>query len=375
MTKCLLIVAGMDKWVSTRELSPGETAAIGRKSGSEIQLKDLQVSSKHARVFWEKDRWWIEDLGSSNSTYVNGEKVAGPRALADQDEIQIKPFKIAVRVGEEVEDELTLSGGSVSEMIESRGAPADEGPSGVGGPNDKTGHDLEIASEALSRRLEARKRSERGDVARTTENLELHKAVDALNAARRLARRQAYQMRMLQAPLFTRGDQDAFQAMLNTAQRALKADVAFLMLINPRSRAWEVKCKSPGLEDFASAAAEAGARAPISLTLVTKAVEGKRAMLLGDLPPEAVEKAASVRANRIHAALAAPLFERDAVVGCMYVDRRRGADAPAYERDDAEDALACAETFVLAAGHFVARRVWDREAKAEAERAGQAKKG
>lgn len=53
----------------TREL------IFGRSNNCDVTLNDRCVSRQHARIFYDQDLLWIEDLGSSNGTYVNGKKV------------------------------------------------------------------------------------------------------------------------------------------------------------------------------------------------------------------------------------------------------------------------------------------------------------
>ncbi len=48
---------------------------IGRGRDCDLQFSDTQISTNHARVSWDDNRWWIEDLGSKNGTYVNGIRV------------------------------------------------------------------------------------------------------------------------------------------------------------------------------------------------------------------------------------------------------------------------------------------------------------
>ncbi len=50
-------------------------ARIGRSADCEVSLQDGHVSRVHARVFFESGQWWLEDLNSSNGTYVGQERV------------------------------------------------------------------------------------------------------------------------------------------------------------------------------------------------------------------------------------------------------------------------------------------------------------
>ena len=62
---------------------------IGREETCDIVIPDRQVSRQHARIRLEADRYVLEDLGSKNGTFVNGQELPGPYPLQDGDEIQI----------------------------------------------------------------------------------------------------------------------------------------------------------------------------------------------------------------------------------------------------------------------------------------------
>ncbi len=64
-------------------------AVIGRSSECAWVVPSGAVSRRHARVLRRGNDVTIEDLGSSNGTFVNGERLTGPRALRDQDRIQL----------------------------------------------------------------------------------------------------------------------------------------------------------------------------------------------------------------------------------------------------------------------------------------------
>ncbi len=61
----------------------GESLTIGRSSESTLVIRDDYTSSHHARLLLRGDRWAIQDLDSTNGTYVDGKKVTGgPVGLA-----------------------------------------------------------------------------------------------------------------------------------------------------------------------------------------------------------------------------------------------------------------------------------------------------
>lgn len=67
---------------------PSYGATLGRGQ-VEIPLQDPFASSRHARIFREGPVLVIEDLGSTNGTYLNGELITGPQPLHDGDRIRI----------------------------------------------------------------------------------------------------------------------------------------------------------------------------------------------------------------------------------------------------------------------------------------------
>ena len=67
----------------------GNEASIGRAAGCQITLDDTYVSQLHARVFTNEGQWFVEDLGSTNGTWLNRQKVAGPMVLRRGDRLQV----------------------------------------------------------------------------------------------------------------------------------------------------------------------------------------------------------------------------------------------------------------------------------------------
>lgn len=55
----------------------GESLSIGRSSESALVIRDDYTSSHHARLVLRGDSWTIEDLDSTNGTFVNGKRVTG----------------------------------------------------------------------------------------------------------------------------------------------------------------------------------------------------------------------------------------------------------------------------------------------------------
>ena len=59
----------------------GDQLDIGRDSTNEIVINDAEISRRHARLTFQGGKYVLEDLGSTNGTFVNGQRLAGPRVL------------------------------------------------------------------------------------------------------------------------------------------------------------------------------------------------------------------------------------------------------------------------------------------------------
>ncbi len=67
----------------------GESAILGRHPNCDIVLEEGAVSRQHARVFRDSENYCVEDLGSRNGTFVNGERIFGQHRLRHEDEVKI----------------------------------------------------------------------------------------------------------------------------------------------------------------------------------------------------------------------------------------------------------------------------------------------
>ena len=65
------------------------SATIGRDEGSDLRVQDPEVSRRHAKVTVQDGNAWIDDLHSTNGTFVNGERVVERQSLVGGDRIQV----------------------------------------------------------------------------------------------------------------------------------------------------------------------------------------------------------------------------------------------------------------------------------------------
>ncbi|MCB0978414.1 MAG: FHA domain-containing protein, partial [Acidimicrobiales bacterium] len=62
---------------------------VGRAAGCHVTIDDTYASQIHARVFARDGQLFVEDLGSTNGTYLNRKKVQGPQPMHRGDRLQV----------------------------------------------------------------------------------------------------------------------------------------------------------------------------------------------------------------------------------------------------------------------------------------------
>jgi pSer/pThr/pTyr-binding forkhead associated (FHA) protein len=76
----------------------GGRLLVGRTEG-EIRINDRMVSHQHAAIDWQKGKAPVlTDLGSTNGTFLNGQRLTGPEELKDKDEIRVGASFLSVRL-------------------------------------------------------------------------------------------------------------------------------------------------------------------------------------------------------------------------------------------------------------------------------------
>lgn len=79
----------------------GQFSSLGRDFENDLILDDSLVSRRHAIIIWKNDGFYIEDMKSSNGTYVNGERILEARKLEDEDIISLGNYEYSFKRGEE----------------------------------------------------------------------------------------------------------------------------------------------------------------------------------------------------------------------------------------------------------------------------------
>ncbi|HZR54993.1 MAG TPA: FHA domain-containing protein [Streptosporangiaceae bacterium] len=89
--RLLVVTAGALKG-TTVDLAQ-QQITLGRANDATIVLNDDYASSRHARIFPQDGQWIVEDLGSTNGTYLDRQKVTRPTPV---------PLGVPIRIGKTV---------------------------------------------------------------------------------------------------------------------------------------------------------------------------------------------------------------------------------------------------------------------------------
>lgn len=74
----------------------GDEVTLGRAPGCQLRVDDDYVSQLHARLYVQGDQVIVEDLGSTNGTFVGDDRVTGPRVIRPGEWLRVGSFVFEV---------------------------------------------------------------------------------------------------------------------------------------------------------------------------------------------------------------------------------------------------------------------------------------
>ncbi|MFC1891747.1 PAS domain S-box protein, partial [Thermodesulfobacteriota bacterium] len=90
------------------------TILIGRSADNDVQIKDTAVSRKHLKIIRQEDKFFVEDLGSQNGTWVKGQLIRPREAVEVEPGNSIVAGNILLKLGEEPLDDYHADQYSIS---------------------------------------------------------------------------------------------------------------------------------------------------------------------------------------------------------------------------------------------------------------------
>lgn len=84
-----------------------EVTILGREAINDLVIDDAEVSRRHTRILREAEGYYVEDLGSTNGTFVNGQRVTSPLLLYHGDTVEMGKSTRLVFLGANPSEDLT----------------------------------------------------------------------------------------------------------------------------------------------------------------------------------------------------------------------------------------------------------------------------
>lgn len=71
---------------------------IGRSPACNYNIQNETVSSMHARLSYHHNQWWVEDLRSTNGTFINDERISTPAVVMSGDDLRCGQVNIQIKI-------------------------------------------------------------------------------------------------------------------------------------------------------------------------------------------------------------------------------------------------------------------------------------
>ena len=268
---------------STRRDLDGETLRIGRASGNDLVLQDLNVSRNHAAVVRRTEGVYIVDAGGKNGTYVNDQRITEPVRLGAGDRVRLGStvlvFNGRVPSNVEFSDRPLLHGAGTTFL------PA----SGLRTPDM---HDLPLVLDS-STPVPIRS----GMLASGSAAAIIQEANDEL--------------------VFHRPLPEILETIMDLARRAVPFERGLLMLLEGDRLVPQVIRVPPD---------ESGSVISVSRTIADRVLQNKESILTSDaLLDDRFRQGHSVEAQQLRSVMCVPLWNNRDVIGLIYLDNRHRA--------------------------------------------------
>ena len=260
--------------------------AIGRHPSNDLQLPRVSISRFHARILRDNGRFFVEDLGSSNGTFVNGMPITRLE-IKNEDLVRFGDLDFSFFVDEETTDRGPKRSDTSIRFFRPTEAPTTEVV--------RTQH-VANADQALAEISEIK------SLSLASKYLKAHYRL--LNIIR-------------QRP----GEERLFKSFLEMIFDVVSAERGVIMLIDPKS---ELKLAAVRFRDETRFHEEVR----ISQSITDKCISEKVAILSGDAKTDARFRAAdSILVQSVTSAICVPLLMGQKVLGVCYLDTRMGRNA------------------------------------------------
>lgn len=93
-----LVLTPLDGELDGERAFNSAEVVLGRSTSSECPIDNATVSSRHARLSYHHNQWWLEDLSSTNGTFLNDERVSMPTVIVAGDELRVGKVSMLISI-------------------------------------------------------------------------------------------------------------------------------------------------------------------------------------------------------------------------------------------------------------------------------------
>jgi pSer/pThr/pTyr-binding forkhead associated (FHA) protein len=94
----ITLTTEVDDQILTREYSSPQII-LGREASCDFPINNQTISARHARLSFHQNQWWIEDMASTNGSYLNDEPVTAPVVITHGDELRLGQVGVRIAIG------------------------------------------------------------------------------------------------------------------------------------------------------------------------------------------------------------------------------------------------------------------------------------
>lgn len=93
-----LVLTPLDGELDGERAFNSAEVVLGRSTSNECPIDNATVSSRHARLSYHHNQWWLEDLNSTNGTFLNDERVSMPTVIVAGDELRVGKVSMLISI-------------------------------------------------------------------------------------------------------------------------------------------------------------------------------------------------------------------------------------------------------------------------------------
>lgn len=146
-----------------QEVTIDRDMLVGRHQDADLQLQAAEISRRHAAFLLKDDALWVQDLNSSNGTFVNDVRIDHDKMLKDGDIVQFSSIKFSVIAPAKPLEDLVEESASVVEAIpKTIEKPIQQPSEAIATAEIKQAIPVEVEQEAIVEKTAAQQMNEQG---------------------------------------------------------------------------------------------------------------------------------------------------------------------------------------------------------------------